>query len=224
MWNDDGKLSVRAKKIVIYILSILLTAFMFFVVYKWLISQGSTNIELYISAAAMLLTIVGYILSVTNNLIAQQINTKLDLKLEVNVTGDFAILTCSIENKGQQRIDPIAFHIFIDQLVLNDSTGIYNTNHILKHDCKHNCKLSEMCRQSNISAYPEEFMLDNDGLYYAVKKLDFLAPDSMLYVNPGEHFSEDIAFKLNKGVYRVLLIGVFDKKGCLCANKQFVID
>lgn len=224
MWNDDGKITVKAKKLIIYAASIILTAFMFYAAYKWLIPKGSTDVELYISAAAMLLAVVGYILSITNDLVAQQMNTKLDLKVDVQTKDDFATITCSIENKGQQRIDPVSFHVFIDQPTLDKETGVYNANHILKHDCTQNCKLSMMCRENDISIYPKEFRQNDENLYYAVKKLDFLAPDSMLYVNPGECFSEDITFKLDKGVYRVLLIGVFDKKGCLCANKQFVID
>ena len=225
MWNDDGMLSVRARKIVIYLISFLVTLCLFFITFCYVIPKGNGDIELYISVTAVILTIVGFILSITNNLISQQLHTKLNMTLDIRTIMNHAIITCGIENKGQQRLDPVAFYIFLDQPVLNAEKGIYKVNHILKHDCMHNCKLSELCRTKEINNYPYEFIDPKyKDKYYAVKKLDFLAPDSMLYVNPGECFTEDVTIKLGEGVYRVLFIGVFGKSECLCANRQFIIE
>lgn len=227
MWNDEGGLSIKGKKILIYSVSIFVTVLLFYISYKYIVPKNSDNIEIYISTLAVILTIVGYILSVTNNLIAHQMETDLILALNVDTKGNYAIITCTIENKGLDRINNMEFYIFIDQPILTTDIGIYKANHVLKHDCnyKYNCKFSKLCRDGKINKYPNEFKISKSKGYYGFKKLDFLSPESVLYINSGERFSEDVAVKLNKGVYRVLLIGIWGKKkeGCLCANKQFII-
>lgn len=229
MWNDERVLSVKGKKILIYCISSLITVALFFVFYKLLDSREETNIEIYISAIAVVLTIVGYILSITNDLISQQMDTKLILTLSTDIVGSHVVISCSVENKGLDRIDNMHFFLFVDQPILKTDFGIYQSNHILKHDCNHkyNCMLSEMCKADEIDGYPTGFMIQEPSdLYYCAKKLDFLSPVSILYINPGECFSEDVVMKLNKGVYRVLLIGIYGKRkqGCSCANKQFVVE
>ena len=175
---------------------------------------------------AVILTIVGYILSITNNLISQQMETDLILSIEVDIKKSHAIIACTIENKGLNRINNMEF-LFIDQPILNTNIGIYQANHILKHDCKHkyNCKLSKLCKDGKINGCPKNFKKHKNG-YYGVKKLDFLSPESVLYVNPDERFSEDVVVKPNEGVCRILLVGILGKKRghCSCANKQFVIE
>lgn len=227
MWNDGEGLSIKCKKVLIYISSIFLTALLFYVTYEFIIPKNSENVEIYVSVMAVILTIVGYILSITNNLISQQMDTDLILSIDVDVKRSHAIITCTIENKGLERINNMEFYMFIDQPVLNTDIGIYQANHILKHDCEHkyNCKLSELCKNGKICGYPKEFK-NHKNSYYGVKKLDFLSPESVLYVNPGERFSEDVVVKLNEGVYRILLVGIFGKKRChcSCANKQFIIE
>lgn len=228
MWNDGEGLSIRCKKILIYVASVFLTVLLFYIAYEFIIPKNSENIEIYISAVAVILTIVGYILSITNSLVSQQMDTDLILSLDVETKENYAIITCAIENKGMNRISNMDFYMFIDQPVLDTDIGIYQVNHVLKHDCSHkyNCKFSLLCKNGGINEYPAEFKLqESEDVYYDAKKLDFLSPESVLYVNPGERFSEDVVVKLNQGVYRVLLIGIFGKKrnGCSCANKQFII-
>lgn len=229
MWNDEGTLSVKGKKILIYCISSLITIGLFLLSYKLLSSREEVEFELYISTIAVILTIVGYILSITNDLVSQQMDTKLILTIDTEIVDSHVIISCSVENKGLDRIDNMHFFVFIDQPILKTDTGIYQSNHILKHDCNHkyNCLLSEMCKADEIDGYPMKFRIEETAdLYYAAKKLDFLSPVSILYINPGERFSEDVVIKLKKGVYRVLLIGIYGKKkqGCSCANKQFVVE
>ncbi len=228
MWNDGEGLSIRCKKLLIYVASVFLTVLLFYITYEFIIPKDSEDIEIYISAVAVILTLVGYILSITNSLISQQMDTDLVLTLDVETKESRAIITCAIENKGMNRINNMEFYMFIDQPVLDTDIGIYQANHVLKHDCTHkyNCKFSLLCKNGEINEYPEEFKIqESEDAYYGVKKLDFLSPESVLYVNPGERFSEDVVVKLKQGVYRVLIIGIFGKKrnGCSCANKQFII-
>ena len=135
------------------------------------------------------------------------------------------------------------FYLFIDQPFLSADSGVFNANHVLKHEperkCsimkrnhketkrEYNCQLSKLCLSGELKEYPEELKHpENKGMIFEFKKLDILSPESILYINSGERFSEDVVVRLEKGVYRVILIGIFGKKknGCSCANKQFVIE
>ena len=178
---------------------------------------------------AVILTIIGYMLKVTENLVSRQVETDLMLSVEVVTDNKYAIITSIVENKSIRRIKNMEYFLFIDQPILERNSGIYKVNHVLKHDCnnKYYCKFAKECKENNIASYPRKFRLkSNSGnLYYGFKKLDFLSPESVLYINPGERFSEDVVFSLKPGVYRILLIGLYGKKlkHCSCANKQFII-
>lgn len=223
LWNDDGKLSVKAKKILIYVISMILTFFVIVIAYKYCLNTNE-GVEAYMAVLAVMLTVIGYIISITHDVISQQMNSKFSLLLNVGIDGKYARIRCFVENKGNKRINPNAFYLFIDQPLLDGNSGIYQQNHILKHDCKQNCKLSDLCRKDMVDEFEREFTIhDSEKGYLSYKKFDLISSDSILYINPGESFSEDVIIKLKKGVYRVLVIGTYDKKGCVCANQQFVI-
>lgn len=243
MWNDERKITAKGKRMIIYIISISITVLLFIAAYRFIILKHKGNIEVFISAAAVILTIVGYILSVTNNLIEHQKDTAIILTVDVATKDKCAIFTCSIENKGLDPIRNMEFYLFIDQPILNTDTGVFNANHVLKHDPKrrcsiikrnhkitkreYNCQLSKLCLSGKLKEYPKDLKNpDNKKLNYRFKKLDYLSPESILYINSGERFSEDVVVQLEKGVYRVILVGIYGKKkdGCSCANKQFIIE
>lgn len=223
LWNDDEKLSIKAKKIIIYVLSILLSFFVIVLGYAYCLNNNE-GVEANMAVLAVMLTLIGYIISITLNIVSQQMNSKSSLYLDVDINGKYVRIRCCVENKGSKRINPNAFYLFIDQPLLNSNSGMYVQNHILKHNCKQNCRLSDLCRKGIENEFEREFVIPHcDQGYFGYKKLDMISPDSILYINPGEAFSEDVVIKLEKGVYRVLFIGTFDKKGCLCANQQFII-
>lgn len=201
----------------------ILTFFVIIIAYKYFLSN-SQDVESYMEVLAVILTVIGYIISITHDIISQQINSKFSLSLDINVDGKYARIRCCVENKGNKRINPNAFYLFIDQPLIDSNSGIYKQNHILKHDCKQNCQLSDLCKTNSVDKFEREFIIPHcDQGYFSYKKLDLISSESILYINPGESFSEDVVVKLKKGVYRILLIGSYDKKGCLCANQQFVI-
>lgn len=223
LWNDDGKLSIKAKKIMIYIISMILTFVVIIIAYKYCLNNNE-GVEAYMAVLAVMLTVIGYIISITHDVISQQMNSKFSLFLDVDINGKYARIRCFVENKGNKRINPNSFYLFIDQPLLDSDSGIYQQNHILKHDCKQNCKLSDLCRKDSVDEFEREFTISRcEQGYFSYKKLDLISSDSILYINPGESFSEDVIIKLKKGVYRVLVIGNYDKNGCVCANQQFVI-
>ena len=84
MWNDGEGLSVTAKRIIIYLFSILLTIALFYIAYTFILPKAQdpndpANIENYIGIMAVILTIIGYMLKVTENLVSRQVETDLML-------------------------------------------------------------------------------------------------------------------------------------------------
>ncbi len=224
LWNDDGRLSVKVKKIIIYCISIFLTFLIIIIAYRYTLNNNNEGIEAYMAVVAVVLTVIGYIISITHDIISQQMNTKFSLSIDVKVDGKYTRIRCCVENKSNKRVTPKAFYIFVDQPLIDNESGIYYQNHILKHECKQNCRLSDLCSKNLANEFDKEFTIPHcDQGYFSYKKLDLISSESILYINPGESFSEDVIIKLKKGVYRILLIGTYDKKGCLCANQQFVI-
>lgn len=230
MWNDDTGLSIKIRKVIIYGMAFIVSLVLFLVSILFLLSQNNV-LEIYISAIGVLLIIEGFIISIANKLVDAQIATKQLISLNINVVGNNVVITSGIENRGQNQIIPIVFYVIVDQLVLNNKSKFYEPSFLLKHEDKNECKLADLCLTGNDSKIKS--CIKRDKGYCEVKRLDFLAPDSMLYINPSENFSEDVSLKLSQGVYRVLLIARFYEKKlirnkkkirCICANRNFVLE
>ena len=232
MWNDEKVLSIGAKRILIYLLSVVVSIILFYVTFNFIIPTDAST-QIYIQATAVLLTIVGHIINITNKLMSKQLSADVRVSLDTAVVNKDVVISCTVENKGFDHIDNMFFYLFIDQPVLNKTTHLYEYNHVLKHGhdyqrCTYKtfCALSEACSYHSIHEYPIELKASSQvNDFYGFKELDFLSNSSVMYINSGEHFTEDVSFHLEKGVYRAILVGRFGnyKKDCLCANKQFII-
>ena len=234
MWNDEKWLSISLKKILIYIVSIIISLLALYIGFHFFIPTEAKT-EDYISIIAVVLTIIGFIFSINNQLISRQKSTDIYISLDTNISGNDAIISCIVENKGLDTIKNMSFYVFVDQPILNEATRVYEYNHILEHECdrdkcKHKkfCRLSEKCiidSNESIQQYPIELVETIDDRFYGFKRLDFLSDSSVMYINSGERFVEDITFNLKEGIYRAILLGRYNrrKKSCLCTNKQFII-
>lgn len=146
-------------------------------------------------------------------------------------------INASIHNSGSIRLEPDNISLFVDSGVLNLDTKKYDFPFLLKHEQKegrqkYDCILSEYC-QSGKSFYPKD-IVDNDPpnnnfkeCFRMCYKLLHLSAESILYIDSGETFSEDIIIKLDtSGVYRAILIVTAKNKDCdcTCTSQQFVIQ
>lgn len=146
-------------------------------------------------------------------------------------------INASIHNAGTIRLEPDNISIFVDSGVFNPETKKYDFPFLLKHEQKGNkqkydCILSEYC-QSGKEFYPKD-IVDNDpennnfkNCFRMCYKLSHLSAESILYIDSGEIFSENIIIKLETpGVYRAILIVTVKNKtcDCTCTSQQFVIQ
>lgn len=229
------KLSPTKRRIinVIIILLIALVAFLslFNYVLPWLRGnkqfQNMTTAEI-IATLAMIVTIVLSSINLISASMNKRYSSKKQLYLEVTVSGENAVITSSIENKGTDRITPKTFYLFIDSGIEKESNGatFFDFPNILVHEGNDfDCSLAKACKAGRVQCLPSNLLTSEfHNTYHACYLLKHISSESVNFIDPGESFSEDAIFKLPKGVYRVILIGTSIEADCMCAHKIFVVD
>ncbi len=148
------------------------------------------------------------------------------VELDVEVLYEkFAIITSKIENTGGRKVTPNNVYLFIDEGILKEG-GNYEFPFLLKHEGgEYDCVLSKICQQEKF-AYPKD-RLKNEfhNIHTDCIQLRHLSSESILYVGPGESFSEDVTVELpHPGVYRAVLVFTAKDADCICSSRQFIIQ
>ena len=207
----------------------------FFLIFSYIIPwlrgnsqfQSMTTTEI-IATLAMVVTIVLASINLILASMNKRYSSKKQLHLEVMVCGENAIITSSIENKGSDRITPKTFYLFIDSGIEKQSNGatIFDFPNILVHEGKDfDCSLARACKAGRVQCLPPNLLTrEFQNTYHACYQLKHISSESVNFIDPGESFSEDAIFKLQKGVYRVILIGTSVEADCMCAHKIFVVN
>ncbi len=144
-------------------------------------------------------------------------------------------LSAWIENIGNTSVNTYITNLYIDKgksISLDEKITRYNFPELLNHKEKgtsHDCILALRC-MDDIVSYPriEEISQEFDHKYENFGHnivLSHLSSDSVQFILPGEHFSEDVIVQLQKGVYRVTLVVTTKTEGCecTCSTKQFYV-
>lgn len=151
---------------------------------------------------------------------------QLNIELNVEVLYEkFAIITSKIENTGGRKVTPNNVYLFIDEGILKEG-GNYEFPFLLKHEAgEYDCVLSEICQREKL-AYPKDLLKKEfHNIHTDCVQLRHLSSESILYVGPGESFSEDVTVELpHPGVYRAMLVFTAKDADCICSSKQFIIQ
>lgn len=229
------KLSPMTRKImnIIFILCISVATFLLLFNYMlpWLRGnsqfQSMTTAEI-IATLAMVVTIVLASINLISASMNKRYSSKKQLHLEVTVSDKNAIITSSVENKGSDRITPKTFYLFIDSGIEKQINGatIFDFPNILVHEGKDfDCSLAKECKAGRVQCLPQKLLTKEfQDTYHACYQLKHISSESVNFIDPGESFSEDAIFKLEEGVYRVILIGTSVEADCMCAHKLFVVN
>lgn len=148
---------------------------------------------------------------------------KLKINLDVKVVKSHAIITSTVENVGGRRVTPLNVYLFIDEGLIHG--GSYDFPFLLKHEGgEYDCILAKICKTEKLR-YPKDSIPNNyQNTYAELVQLKHLSYESIIYIDPGEGFSEDVVIKLPKnGVYRVILVYTAKDADCICASKEFII-
>lgn len=223
-FQNNGPQKLRVCLIVILFLIFVGVAYSLIV---WLIpltsnfSKGLTTAEV-ISVLALITSILLVFINLGKYILAYQTTTKKAISLDIRIKDTKAIIKCIIENNGQKRITPQNVFVFVEQGHLSD--GVYDFPFLLKHEKgEKDCNLSKKCKNGDICSFPLELIPAGDTAYRKVIKLKHLSSEAIMYIDPGEMFSDSIVLELEKGVYRVMVIATSVKDDCMCSNENFII-
>lgn len=229
------KLSPMTRRIINIILILCISVTTFLLIFSYILPwlrgnsqfQSMTTAEI-IATLAMVVTIVLASINLISASMNKRYSSKKQLHLEVTVCGQNAIITSSIENKGSDRITPKTFYLFIDSGIEKQGNGanLFEFPNILVHEGKDfDCSLAKACKAGRVQCIPPNLLSEEfKDTFHACYQLKHISSESVNFIDPGESFSEDAIFKLEKGVYRVILIGTSVEADCMCAHKIFVIN
>ncbi len=229
------KLSPMTRRIINIILILCISVTTFLLIFSYILPwlrgnnqfQSMTTAEI-IATLAMVVTIVLASINLISASMNKRYSSKKQLHLEVTVCDQNAIITSSIENKGSDRITPKTFYLFIDSGIEKQNNGatFFDFPNILVHEGKDfDCSLARACKAGRVQCIPPNLLSsDFQDSFHACYQLKHISSESVNFIDPGESFSEDAIFKLEKGVYRVILIGTSVEADCMCAHKIFVIN
>lgn len=159
----------------------------------------------------------------------------LRVNLEIRNFSDVTILSNSIANIGNGEIALGNTYLFVDQGIYNEKKYCYefpfiqkkflNMEGIADEDCiaVAQCKLGKPVYPIFCS-HIKHFYEGTDS-FYNCYELPHLSSQSILYMAPNEVFTEELTLKLNKGIYRALLVCVPNPESCdcICCNRNFSI-
>jgi len=157
--------------------------------------------------------------------LTQQKKTK--LSLDVAVTGRLARITCSIECTGLRRITPKNIYLFVEK-GRRSARGVYEFPFLLKHEVGAiDCNLALRCKRERVNEFPQDLVGPGYETDFApvVMSLDHLSSASILFVDPGEVFSEDATIELRTpGVYRATIVFTAADSDCMCRTRHFLVQ
>lgn len=160
----------------------------------------------------------------------------LKVDLQIQNFNEITLFKAYISNIGTAEIELDNTYLFVDEGIYNDEKRCYDFPFIQKKHLKiegvadEDCIASSQCKNGN-AVYPlfcphiEEFY-KNHNVFYNCYKLSHLSSQSILYMAPKEVFTEELALRLDKGVYRAILVCVPNPKSCdcTCCNRNFFIQ
>lgn len=190
--------------------------------------QSMTTAEI-IASLAIIVTIVLASVNLITASLNKRYSSKKQLCLDVQFVDDKIIITSTVENTGSGRITPKSFYLFIDEGIKKTENDviIYKFPDILVHEgCDFDCALSRECKSNSVRGRLPTSVLGDDfkDTFHTHYRLIHISPQSVMFIDPGESFSEDAIFELSIGVYRVILIGTSEEADCMCAHKIFVVS
>ena len=176
-----------------------------------------------IASLAITITIVGMALKYVDYVLANQYLSERQIILGTDTSSNYTIITCLVENMGRNRIVPQNVYLFVDE-------GIEKNKRIefpfcLKHEEGENdCVLGKKCKSGGINSFPLDLVPDDfKSVFHRSFKMQNLSAEAIMFIDPGEKFSEDIVLNLNPGIYRATAVWTAVKSDCICATKQFVV-
>lgn len=176
-----------------------------------------------IACITLILSLGTIAMKISEKILQQNYKPKRRISLDADTKESFTVITCRIENCGTKRIIPQNIYLIVEQGL--DKEGRIDFPYLLKHEeGEFDCVLARICKAGGITGIPEHLISSQfSNLYRSIVKMQYLSSESILFVDPGEEFSEDVTLKLQKGVYRATVVWTSVKEDCICTTKEFIV-
>lgn len=176
-----------------------------------------------LASITLFLTIAKIISSLANSILKNNFQAKRKISLNIDTKVDFAIITCTIENCSKKRIIPQNIYMMIEEGILNNNTAEFP--YLLKHEKgEFDCVFAKYCKNGGVSTFPDYLIPSSyKNNFRKILPLKHLSSETIMFIDPGEEFSEDVVLKLKSGVYRITVVWTSVKEDCICCTKEFVI-
>lgn len=228
-FNDNKELSPGWKKTLIrafVIIGFILVAYGLWVVLIPSITTFAVKMDIkeLLASITLFVSLSTVLVKVSEKVIKTNYEAKRRISLYVKTVSNYATITCSIENFGTKRIIPQNIYLLVEKGI--EENGQVNFPYLLKHEeGEFDCVFAKQCKAGGFASIPESMLPEKFKLSFRkIIKLEQLSKTTILFIDPGEIFSEDVTLKLEVGgIYKVTAVWTSVKEDCICTTKEFVI-
>lgn len=228
-FNNNKNFSANRKSTIIRLCAVALIVVIGLVILAIIIPYSNKAVKLMtvnevIASATLFITLGTVVIKISENILKQNFTAKRKISIESKTEGEYAIITCRIENCSKKRIVPQNIYLMVESGVEKD--GIVEFPYLLKHEeGEFDCIFASLCKQGGFTCLPNHLLEECFKTQYRkIIKLRHLSSETIMFIDPGEEFSEDVTLKLSKGIYKATVVWTSVKEDCICGTKQFIIE
>lgn len=228
-FNNNKNFSANRKSVIIRLCAVIFIALIGLTILALIIPYSnqavkSMTINEVIASATLFISLGTIVIKISEAVLKQNFTAKRKISIETETQGEYAIVTCRIENCSKKRIVPQNIYLMVEAGI--EKEGIIDFPYLLKHEeGEFDCVFASLCKQGGFTCLPDHLLEDNfKAQYRKIIKLKHLSSETIMFIDPGEEFSEDVTLKLSKGIYKATIVWTSVKEDCICGTKQFIIE
>lgn len=228
-FNSNKNFPANKKSVVIRLCAVALIALIGVVILALIVPYSNQaakkmTVNEVIASATLFISLGTIVIKVCENILKQSFTTKRKISIESKIQGEYVIITGRIENLSRKRIIPQNIYLMVESGI--EKNGIAEFPYLLRHEeGEYDCVLSSLCRQGGFTRLPEHILEEKFKTQYRqIIKMKHLSSETIMFVDPGEEFSEDVILKLSKGIYKATIVWTSVKEDCICCTKEFIME
>ncbi len=227
-YNNNKTFSADRKSMIIRLCAVIIIAIIGFVLWLFIVPYSNQavktmSINEVIASATLFISLGTIVIKISENVLKQNFTAKRRISIDIKTQGQYSIITCGIENCSKKRIVPQNIYLMVEAGVEKD--GMVNFPYLLKHEeGEFDCVFASLCKQGGFTCLPEHLLEPEfKQQYRKIIKLKHLSSETIMFIDPGEEFSEDVTLKLDKGIYKATIVWTSVKEDCICGTREFII-
>ncbi len=236
-YNNQTSRWATIKRYIVPVLGVAATVAIGVFAFLWLDPFAKKIVSTYktsevIATVTLIVTLSKCVWEICKGIFLKFSLPKKSISVQVNNNADYTIITSTIANQGTRRIKQQHIYLLVEYGVQpNKDNPRARFPFILKHEKKDGiCGFCKACKkEKTITRLSDDLFVDKNcdckNLFRRLVRLEELCQEGRLFLDPGEEFTQDIAFKLpEKGVYRATAIWISYNTDCICATKVFTVS